>query len=300
MVVHHGLGRRQCGPAIRHPGHVLPESARRSGSEPQCVRAPAARVRARGACRSAPWAALSRPACGAGRIRSGADEGSTRAFIGDWSLADVGGAIWRRSPRAICVRFSFRPTQPPLARRCRRLAQGAGRAQRALLQRAATRGHGHGRRRHVARHSHRHRMARSRMVEHVYGAGSLGLGLDGDQPCRWRRIDGFPDARQGGRCLLGGRLAAARGRQRAHVRAGRRPLHTVPVLALAANRHRLSGEDDGRRGWRRARAGTADGRPGARLTREHGDDLLGRRGARHGGGRRRQATRGGLRFAVAN
>ena len=51
----------------------------------------------------------------AGFDLAGADEGSTRAFIGDWSLADVGGRYLAKiAAREFAFDLSFAPTQPPL------------------------------------------------------------------------------------------------------------------------------------------------------------------------------------------
>ena len=51
----------------------------------------------------------------AGFDLAGADEGSTRAFIGDWSLADAGGRyVAQIAAREFAFDLSFAPTQPPL------------------------------------------------------------------------------------------------------------------------------------------------------------------------------------------
>ena len=89
---------------------------------------------------------------------------------------------------------------------------------------------------------------------------------------------------------VGGRHVARPGWPRPDVRTGSRPIRRAAHVAVAAHRIRLSGVDDGERRRRRLRARAADGRSGARFAREHGHDLLGRRGARH----RRRAFRAGL------
>ena len=191
----------------------------------------------------------------------------------------------RATSRSTC---GLRRTQPTAAAgRGGRQPQGSrGQRRRATTTAARSSRERHGRRR--GRHAHavrRHRVARSRMVERVPRRGGARLGLDRHQPRRRRRADGVPHPRQRRRRLTGrAARCAQRGRPRARLapseirfeplRRWRSPrTGTTYPVAMAGARRRAH-----------ARARAADGRPGARLAREHGHASTGKARYRAGGG----------------
>ena len=112
--------------------------------ESERLRASAARVRARGdsPIRGTDACTTTSVPRERGFDLAGADEASTRVFIGDWSLADVGGRYAAKIvAREFALDLAFAPTQPPLpqgeagvSRKGRRIRAGE-----LLLQRAAAR-----------------------------------------------------------------------------------------------------------------------------------------------------------------
>ena len=112
----------------------------------------------------------------AGFDLAGADEGSTHTFIGDWSLADAGGRYAAKiAAREFAFDLSFAPTQPPLAQGDAGVSRKGPDASQASYyysepQLAVTGTVSSG----AAAADHRHRVARSRVVEHVYGAEASG------------------------------------------------------------------------------------------------------------------------------
>ena len=154
---------------------------------------------------------------------AGADEGTTRAWIGDWSFALDGTTYRARIPaREFALDLTLEATQPLLLQG----AAGYSRkgplaaAGKLVLQPAAARRPRRGGDRCAPRERRGPGMARSRMVERGDGARSGRLGLDRDQPRRRWRADGFPHARphaaaRCGRVAPGAPLRAPRSSARA-------------------------------------------------------------------------------------
>ena len=97
----------------------------------------------------------------------------------------------------------------------------------------------------------RDRVARSRMVEHRDGAGSGWMGLGGINLDDGGALMAFRMRDKAGRALWAGGTLRERRRPRAHVRAGRDPIHGRAFVALAADGCGVSG-----RRWRSMRAGS--------------------------------------------
>src|SRR6478736_6825936 len=118
------------------------------------------------------------------------------------------------------------------------------------------------------------------MVQRAAGRRSAGLGLARRQPRRRGLDHGVSDAREGWRADLGrGHVSIAEGRLEI-VRSRRRLVRTAPRLEVAAHPRVLSRRNGGDRRPDEVDGRTAHGRPGARRAIEHGNGLLGRRGAR--------------------
>ena len=249
------------GPA-RVPDHLLPRAAGGDQRQPEPIQSAADPVRARRAQRSEARPAAARPARGARRLLARARRARPHRRV-DRRLAPgarrppLRGQDRRRASSSSTFALFATPARP--AGRSGLQPQGppAGGGELLLQPPAAQR------RRQAERPGRRgHGVARPRMVERLPGAGGRGLGLVRHQLARRRLADGFPDARA--------RRAASTTRRPAFRSSRCGPGNRrAPASSI---RWRWQVND--------LRAGAADGRPGARLARQHRHDLLGRRGAR--------------------
>ena len=296
-------GSRRHRQRLRRAGHVLPQSARRGGSEPKRLRAAGARVRARGARRSAPRAPPSRPARGARGIRSCRRRRAVDARLGRRLVARAreGRYVARVSAREFAFDLRSRRRSRCCSRARRVLAQGSGpRAVELLLQPAAAR-----RDRNDVACRRRAAVSGTAWLDHEWSSTVMApeaVGWD------WTGIN----------LADGGALMAFRMRDedgRACGQAGRCAAPTAGCERLrrtrSASRRSGAGARHARGSSIRWRWSSAAGgvtllaalrRPGTRLAREHGHDLLGGRGAgagRRARGRSRVSRTDRLRGAAA-
>ena len=296
VVVRHGLGARRARARLRRAGHVLPHAARRrrrraasrSRRPSSCSRTRRSPIR-----RSAGCATTSAP-----RARDSASrkrrKATTDVAIGDWSLRLAGDRYAARIvARDFALDLAFAAgIAAAAARRARREPQGpARRAGELLLQPAAARDE-----RHADGRQRRDRGARHRRGSITNGRASIwrreargwdwtGINFDDGSALMAFVIRG----KDGSAYWAGGALRDA-GRHARVLGPRRRALHAAArwrsprtnVEYPVAMRLEAGGVD--------VRARAADGRPGARLARERGHDLLGRRRARDAGRRARSAA----------